>query len=73
MQDVERDRLYTVGDVATLAGVSTQTIRRLEQSGVLPTAARSGPGGLRLWRGEHVNEVMQVLRDRRAARARAAA
>ncbi len=41
-------RLYTVRQVAKVAGVSIRTIRRWIDRGKLPTRQPSGPGGVHL-------------------------
>ena len=41
-------RLYTIRQVAEIAGVSIRTIRRWIDRGKLPTRQPSGPGGVHL-------------------------
>lgn len=46
MATPSQDRLLTIGDLASIAGVSSRTIRYYEELGILPEPERS-PGGTR--------------------------
>ena len=51
-------------DLAKLMGVSTRTLTRMDESGVL-TAERS-PGGNRIYTTEHIDKAMDVMSGKRS-------
>ena len=58
--------LIGVGDVARKFGVSPQTIRNWEESGIVPTGARlGGPNGYRVWRAADLDAVAATRPERR--------
>jgi len=60
--------LIGVGDVARRFGVSSQTIRNWEESGIVPTGARlGGPNGYRVWRPADLDAVTVPRQDRPTA------
>jgi len=60
--------LVGVGDVARKFGVSPQTIRNWEESGIVPIGMRlGGPSGYRVWRPADLDAVTAPRQDRRPA------
>ncbi len=67
MIDVNHDsgtRYVGVGHVAAAVGCCVQTIRNLERTGVVPTAARVEPGGRRMWPASDVDIIRARVEQR---------
>ncbi|MEU9886598.1 MerR family transcriptional regulator [Sphaerisporangium sp. NPDC051011] len=60
----ERERLYTIGDLARRAGVPARTVRFWSDAGLVPPSGRSA-GGYRLYDAEAVArfDLVKTLRD----------
>ena len=54
----------TIGELATHTGVTAETIRYYEREGVVPRAARSGPGRYRRYTGADVERLRFIRRAR---------
>lgn len=50
------ERVYTRKEVATLVGVSTQTIRLWEDAGAIPSSERD-ENGYRYWKDDGLNQI----------------
>lgn len=54
----------TIGQVATKVGVSTETLRRWEKGGLIPSAKRQFIANWRVWTDEEVAVIEYVVKDR---------
>ena len=58
----DSDHTLRIGDVARLVGTTPRTIRYYEEVGLLPEAAGRPSGGHRLYTGEEVARLQEVMR-----------
>lgn len=52
-------RLYSVGEVAELAGVTSKTLKSWEYDHLIPTSERVGLGKVRVWSEGQVNLILE--------------
>ena len=57
-----KEETLRIGDVARLVGTTPRTIRYYEEVGLLPEAAGRPSGGHRLYTGEEVARLQEVMR-----------
>ncbi len=55
--------MYKIGEIATRAGMGTETVRYYEQAGVLHAPERA-PNGYRLYDDEHLKRLRFIKRSR---------
>jgi transposase len=56
-------RLYTVTEIAKLIGVTVETIKNWESSGLIPKAARIGRQKKRVWGPTKTQQILEFAKD----------
>ena len=56
--------IQTIGQVAEKVGVSTETLRRWEAEGLIPSAKRQFIARWRVWTDEDIEAIERVVKHR---------
>ncbi len=60
-------QVVSVGGMATALGLCSQSVRNLEQRGILPPASRLSPGNRRVWIVSDLDELRRHVEEVRTS------
>ncbi len=60
-------QVVSVGGMATALGLCSQSVRNLEQRGILPPASRLSPGNRRVWIVPDLDELRRHVEEVRTS------